>query len=404
MLISLFNKYLFYQLMIAFARYFYSMFFLDFNHIGLPELIAGVFTLSLVGVIIRYFINLYPISYFKGDAIEENKTNQPVSIIICARNEEDNLTEFLPKILTQNYPEFEVIVVNDCSYDNTENVIDEYAKIFDNLKKVTIKEDDYYKTSKKFAIMVGIKGTKYNNLLFTDADCFPANEFWLQEMAKAFVNKKEIVLGYGAYKKESGFLNTLIRFDSFVIALNYLSAAIKGKAYMGVGRNLGYTKDLFYKQKGFSKHYHIQSGDDDLFVNYASNSENTNISIASNAITYSIAKKTFADWKRQKERHLTTAPFYNLSNKLKITLGYLIQYLFYISFFVLLFFKATFIFALIGYLIKLIFQLMIFQKAAKKLNEKDLWQLAFVYEFVLLIIYPVFHLSKLLHKSNKWKS
>jgi glycosyltransferase involved in cell wall biosynthesis len=295
-------------------------------------------------------------------------------------------------------------VVNDCSYDNTENVIDEYAKIFDNLKKVTIKEDDYYKTSKKFAIMVGIKGTKYNNLLFTDADCFPANEFWLQEMAKAFVNKKEIVLGYGAYKKESGFLNTLIRFDSFVIALNYLSAAIKGKAYMGVGRNLGYTKDLFYKQKGFSKHYHIQSGDDDLFVNYASNSENTNISIASNAITYSIAKKTFSDWKRQKERHLTTAPFYNLSNKLKIGIGFLFQYLFYISFFALLFFKATFIFALIGFFIKLTFQSIIFQKAGKKLNEKDLWQLAFVYEFVLLIIYPVFHLSKLLHKSNKWKS
>ena len=107
----------------AFARYFYSMFFLDFNHIGLPELLAGVFALSLVGVIIRYFITIYPISYFKSDTIEENKTMQPVSIIICARNEEDNLTEFLPKILTQNYPEFEVIVVNDCSYDNTENVI-----------------------------------------------------------------------------------------------------------------------------------------------------------------------------------------------------------------------------------------------------------------------------------------
>jgi len=380
------------------------MFFLDFNHIGLPELLVGVFGLSLVGVIIRYFINIYPISYFKNDTIEENKTMQPVSIIICARNEEDNLTEFLPKILTQNYPEFEVIVVNDCSYDNTENVIDEYAKIFDNLKKVIIKEDDYYKTSKKFAIMVGIKGTKYNNLLFTDADCFPANELWLQEMAKAFVNKKEIVLGYGAYKKESGFLNTLIRFDSFVIALNYLSAAIKGKGYMGVGRNLGYTKDLFYKQKGFSKHYHIQSGDDDLFVNYASNSENTNVSIAPNAITYSIAKKTFSDWKRQKERHLTTAPFYNFSNKLKLGIGFLFQYIFYFSFFALIFFKATFIFALIGFFIKLIFQLFIFHKAGKKLNEKDLWQFAFVYEFVLLIIYPVFHLSKLLHKSNKWKS
>ena len=380
------------------------MFFPDFSHIGLPELLIIVFAISLVGIICNYFINIFPISYFKNDFLEESKVQEPVSIIICARNEDDNLTEFLPKVLTQNYPEFEVIVVNDCSFDNTENVIDEYAKIFPNLKKVTIKEDGYYKTGKKFAVMVGIKGTKYNNLLFIDADCYPATEFWLSDMAKGFVNKKEIVLGYGAYKKESGFLNTLIRFDTFLIALNYLSAAVKGKAYMGVGRNLGYTKELFYKEKGFASHYHIQSGDDDLFINQATTSENTNISISSNSTTYSVAKDTFANWKRQKQRHLTTAPHYSISSKTRIMFGFLIQYGFYVMFFSLLFFKTAFLIALGGFFIKIMIQLVIFNKASKKLNEKDLWQFAFVYEFILLIIYPIFHISKLLHKPNKWKS
>ena len=380
------------------------MFFPNFNQIGLSEILIIIFVFSFVGILIQYFVNIFPFNNFKNDVLEVNRTKEPVSIIICARNEEDNLTEFLPKILTQNYPEFEVVVVDDCSYDNTENVIDEYAKVFPNLKKVTIKEDDYYKHGKKFAVMVGIKGTKFNNLLFTDADCFPANEFWLQDMSKAFVNKREIVLGYGAYKKENGFLNKLIRFDTFLIALNYLSAAVKGKAYMGVGRNLGYTKELFYKQKGFSKHYHIQSGDDDLFINQACTKENTNVSISHNAITYSLAKKTFSDWKRQKQRHLTTAPHYNFSSKLKITVSYLSQYLFYFSFFSLLFFKTTFVVAFIGFLLKVIFQLIIFKKAAKKLNEKDLWQFSFFYEFVLLIIYPIFHIGKLLLKPNKWKN
>jgi len=380
------------------------MFFPNYNHIGLPELLIIVFIISLFFIINYYFRNIFPISSFKLDSIEENKILEPVSIIICARNEEDNLTEFLPKILTQNYPEFEVIVVNDCSYDNTENVIDEYAKIFSNLKKVTIKEDGYYKTGKKFAVMVGIKGTKYNNLLFIDADCYPASEFWLKDMAKGFVNKKEIVLGYGAYKKESGFLNTLIRFDTFLIALNYLSAAVKGNAYMGVGRNLGYTKELFYKEKGFANHYHIQSGDDDLFINQATTSENTNIVISHNSITYSLGKDTFSNWKRQKQRHLTTAPLYNFSTKRRIMLGFMSQYLFHILFFSLLFFKTTFIIALIGFFIKVIFQLVIFNKASKKLNEKDLWKFAFVYEFILLVIYPILHISELLHKPNKWKS
>jgi glycosyltransferase involved in cell wall biosynthesis len=380
------------------------MYFPDFVDIGAEELLLIAFFASLIGVIIHYVLNIVPVGSFKSDTLEKNSTQEPVSVIICARNEDDNLTEFLPKILTQNYSEFEVIVVDDCSFDNTENVIDEFAKIFPNLKKVTIKEDDYYKHGKKFAVMVGIKKAVYENLVFTDADCFPADENWLSSMSTAFVNKREIVLGYGAYQKEKGFVNKLIRFDTFSIALGYLSAAIKGKAYMGVGRNLGYKKDLFYKQKGFSKHYHINSGDDDLFVNYACTPENTNVVVSHSSITYSLAKKNFSEWKRQKLRHLTTAPFYNSASKMKIMGGYFLQYAFHILLFSLLFFKLTLIAAFAGLVIKICTQMLIFRKASKKLNEPDLWSLAFFYEFVLLMVYPVFHISKLFYKPNKWKS
>jgi len=380
------------------------MYFPDFVEIGADELLLVAFFVSLIGIVIHYAVNVLPIGNLKTTSLESSSSLEPVSIIICARNEDDNLTEFLPKILVQDYPEFEVIVVNDCSIDNTENVIDEFAKIFPNLKKVTIKEDDYYKHGKKFAVMVGIKGTKYDNLLFTDADCFPANENWLKDMASGFVNKKEIVLGYGAYKKDDGFLNKLIRFDTFLIAANYLSAAIKGKAYMGVGRNLAYKKDLFYKQKGFSKHYHITSGDDDLFINQASTQENTNVVVSSNAITYSLAKTNFTDWKRQKQRHLTTAPHYNSNSRTKITLGYTFQYGFHLIFLSVLIFKTTFIAALAGFILKIIIQMIIFKKTSKKLNEVDLWALSFFYEIILLIVYPIFHISKLFHKPNKWKS
>jgi biofilm PGA synthesis N-glycosyltransferase PgaC len=380
------------------------MYFPDFVKIGADELLLIAFFVSFIGIVIHYVVNVLPLGNFKKTALESNSSQEPVSIIICARNEDDNLTEFLPKVLVQDYPEFEVIVVNDCSIDNTENVIDEFAKIFPNLKKVTIKEDDYYKHGKKIAVMVGIKGAKYNNLLFTDADCFPANENWLKDMASGFVNKKEIVLGYGAYKKGGGFLNKLIRFDTFLIAANYLSAAIKGKAYMGVGRNLAYKKDLFYKQKGFSKHYHISSGDDDLFINQASNQENTNVVVTPNAITYSLAKINFTNWKRQKQRHLTTASHYSSNSRTKITLGYAFQYGFHLLFLSVLIFKTTIVAALVGFILKIIIQMIIFKKTSKKLNELDLWALSFFYEIILLIVYPIFHISKLFHKPNKWKS
>lgn len=380
------------------------MYFPDFVDIGVSELLFVAFCLSLIGIVIHYIFNVVPLGSFKSSHLEKSSSNEPVTVIICARNEDDNLTEFLPKVLTQNYPEFEVVVVDDCSSDNTENVIDEFAKIFPNLKKVSIKEDDYYKHGKKFAIMVGIKGAKYENIVFTDADCYPANENWLQEISAGFVNKREIVLGYGAYQRGSGFLNKLIRFDAFLIAINYLSVALKGKAYMGVGRNLAYKKDLFYKQKGFANHYHLNSGDDDLFINQACTPENTNVAISHDAITYSLAKKSFTDWKRQKLRHLTTAPYYNSISRTRIAIGYALQYGFHILFFSLLFFKTTIIAALIGLFVKICIQMLIFKKASKKLNEPDLWALAFLYEFVLLIVYPIFHISKLFYKPNKWKS
>jgi hypothetical protein len=126
--------------------------------------------------------------------------------------------------------------------------------------------------------------------------------------------------------------------------------------------------------------------------------------VSHSTITYSLAKKNFTEWKRQKLRHLTTAPFYNSASKIKIMSGYFLQYAFHVLFFSLLFFKITLISAFIGLVIKICTQMLIFRKASKKLNEPDLWSLAFFYEFVLLMVYPVFHISKLFYKPNKWKS
>ena len=95
------------------------MYFPDFVDIGTEEFLSVIFVVSLIGICIHYVVNVLPLGSLKTNLIEQSTSQEPVSIIICARNEDDNLTEFLPKILTQNYPEFEVVVVDDCSYDNT---------------------------------------------------------------------------------------------------------------------------------------------------------------------------------------------------------------------------------------------------------------------------------------------
>jgi len=378
------------------------MLFPEFKDFALPELLAILAFVGVLLIIINYIINFLPVSRFKTSRFPAPPDLQPVSVVICARNEDDNLTEYLPKVLSQDYPDFEVVVVNDCSFDNTENVIDEFARIFPNLRKANIKEDAYYKHGKKFAMLVGIKAAKHNRIVLTDADCYPAGDQWLKQMALGFSNEREIVLGYGAYDKGKGLLNRLIRYDTFIIAVNYLSSAINGKAYMGVGRNLAYTKELFFREKGFSKHYHINSGDDDLFVNQAATAANVNVCIDKDAITYSKPKKNLREWRIQKARHLTTSPLYTSGSRSRIAFSYFSQYYFYFSLLGLALSVKTLLLIPILFVIKIIAQWLVLNKVSKKLNERDLLGASFFYELILLFIYPIFHITKLFYKPNKW--
>lgn len=255
----------------------------------------------------------------------------PVSVIICARNEESNLRTNLPAILTQDYPSFEVIVVNDCSSDDTEWLLKDLAKRFHHLRIVHLKEHLIHKRGKKFAATIGIKAASHEHLVFTDADCWPQSAQWLRSMAGAFDSGAEIVLGYSPYERRKGLLNALIRFETFHTATSYLSYALKGNAYMGVGRNMAYLKSLFFRGKGFAAHMHIPSGDDDLFVNQNAGRDNTRICIDRNAHVWSIPKLTFSSYFQQKTRHHGAARMYRASHRWMLATQLISAVLFYLS-------------------------------------------------------------------------
>lgn len=265
-----------------------------------------VFVLSAAVQLFYYFwFYLAPILYKPS---ETKGTSQPVSVIICARNEADNLKEFLPSILEQDYPDYEVIVVNDCSEDNSYEVLGEYLEKYPRLRVSNVNKDPQYTHNKKFAQFIGIKAAKNELLLFTDADCRPETTKWIEGMVSHFNEGTDIVLGYGGYLKKQGLLNKYIRYESMTIALQYLGMAIRGIPYMGVGRNLAYRRSFFFNKKGFGSHTHIISGDDDLFVNSNSDSKNTCVEYSQAAHTRSLPAKNFREWFLQKKRHMTTAP------------------------------------------------------------------------------------------------
>jgi biofilm PGA synthesis N-glycosyltransferase PgaC len=327
----------------------------------------------------------------------------PISVIISARNEAQNLSENLPSILNQNYPDFEVVVVNDCSYDKSEIVLEELKETYPALKVVTITEHDRFKTGKKFALTLGIKASKNEHLLFTDADCLPASDDWITRMAANFAGETQIVLGYSPYKKTTNFLNPFIRFETIKTAINYLSAALYGDPYMGIGRNLAYTKSLFFGAKGFAAHMHVLSGDDDLFVNQNATAHNTAIEIHPDSFIYTDAKTSFAGWFRQKKRHFGVGKIYKSRHRRLLSLDGASGFLFYILLTLCLVFNFEPLLALGLFMFRLIFQLIIYSKLFKRLNGKDLlWYLP-IFDMVYYIYLTIFGLTGALIKTTKWK-
>lgn len=352
-----------------------------------------------------YILFVYgKLAFYKVKSQQENAADKPVSIIICAHNEQENLKAYLPGILEQDYPNFEVIVVNDCSGDDTKWVLKEFTEQYAHLKIVEIKEHIQLKHSKKFALTMGIKGAQHPYLLMTDADCQPNGSNWLREMAGSFQENKEIVLGYSPYFKFPGFLNRLIRFETSHTAMSYLSYALKGDAYMGVGRNLAYKKDLFFSAKGFTEHMHIKSGDDDLFVNANAKKHNVEINIHPDAFVYSDPKRTWKSYYKQKARHSGASTLYKGRHKYMLGTQLITALLFYLMIIVCVANEPSYWYLALGaYLIRLICQLLIFNPIYKKLAVSDLliWlPILDLYYYFYICFNGLFNRSK---KQVSWK-
>lgn len=367
-------------------------------------LLVGAYGLLLVFQLYFLLFVYSRLAFYKMRSKKESTETLPLSVVICARNEEENLRKNLPTILHQDYPRFEVILVNDFSEDETTWLLKELCTKYDHLKVVEIAEHVRLKHGKKFAVTLGIKAAQYEHLIFTDADCVPQSDQWLRHMADAFDGGEEIVLGYSPYMRKRGLLNALIRFETFHTAMSYLSYALKGNAYMGVGRNLGYTKSLFFRGKGFAAHMHIPSGDDDLFVNQNATPDNTAICIDPEAQVWSEPKTTFPAYTHQKTRHAGASKAYRPAHRRMLATQLISAFLFYVLAILLLVLYPTYWYIVVGmYLLRLVVQLVIYLPVMGKLQVKGLiWGLplldALFYGYIC--INGFFALFK---KDVKWK-
>ena len=362
-----------------------------------------VFILSAAIQLFYYLYYYMAVCFYKPAGKEA--VHQPVSVIICARNEGENLRKFLPAILEQDYPDYEVIVVNDCSEDNSYIILGNFLIQYPNLRISTVNKDPKFTHNKKFAQFIGIKAAKNEILLFTDADCKPESDKWIGSMISHFHEETDFVLGYGGYMSGKGLLNKYIRYDCLSIAIQYFGIAIRGVPYMGVGRNLAYRRSLFFANNGYGAHNHLISGDDDLFVNSNSTKTNTSIEFRQGAHTRSVPASGFKEWIIQKKRHLTTAPYYKLRDKIILSVEPVSRILFYSALITLICFRFNWILISAVFGIRLLIQITVYSLSGKKLNERGLLPFMIFFDLFSPLLNVILFLSNTGSQSgkNRWR-
>ena len=301
---------------------------------------AELILLSAAGVLLIvqliYYLGLYNRIHTHNLAVGKDEVHfgrelPPLSVVICARNESENLRRNLPAILKQDYPNFEVIVINDGSTDESEDLLSELEEEYPNLYHSFTPDSARYISRKKLALTLGIKASKYDWLVFTEADCTPVSDKWLRRIARNFTPSTDIVLGYSGYERGKGWLHKRVSFDSLFTSLRYLGFALAGKPYMGIGRNLAYRKELFFKVKGFSTHLNMQRGEDDLFINQIANENNTRVETSPDSVIRMQPVERYKDWKEEKVSYMATARFYKGSQRWLLGLETATRLLFYVA-------------------------------------------------------------------------
>ena len=357
---------------------------------------------SVLGIQLIYLVML--LIAFSRKRIAGSNVTPPVSVIICAHDEEKNLRELIPLLLQQHYSQFEVIIVEDRCNDGTYDFLLEATTLDKRLKMVRVRHLPEHVSGKKYALTLGIKAAAYEWVLFTDADCRPNSDQWIRSMASHFQESAQIVLGYSPYTKFPGYLNSFIRFESLLTGIQFIGWALLGRPYMGVGRNLAYRKALFFENKGFNNFLSITGGDDDLFVNKHATSINTVVSIGAALLMPSMPKKTWKEFFYQKLRHLSVGKYYNLNDR--IMLG-----LFSSTWIMIWVFVAPVMctrqgidnFLWAGFLLREIVLLSLVHRASRTLGDAfETWKTPFL-DFNYAIYYLGTGLAALLSKRVRWK-
>ena len=310
----------------------------------------------------------------------------PVSVVLTAHNDAAWLKENLVYLLEQDYPNFEVVVVNYLSSDDTEFVLKLLKDYYPHLKIVPFKEDVNLFQGKKYPLSIGIKSAANDILLLADPDCTPKNLKWLRGMVKGYGDGMQIVLGYCGLKRTKTLLGCLQQYDALAYGAQYLGSALLGRPYTASGRNLSYRRSFFFSHGAFIRHYDVADGSDDLFVYQNADRHNTAICIDADAVLTCEPKKTFSLWHQERLHRVGTRNRHTVGSRLREELPGAATLLFYATA-VLLILNGSLPWVITAALVamKLAWQIVCFAQLTRRFDGGHVYLAAPLYEIYFII-------------------
>lgn len=365
----------------------------------LESYFIGFYWLVLLAQLIHLWL-MYKTNRTSSESDISSKDLPGISVVICFKNEADNLKKNLPQILNQKV-DFPVqwVFVNDGSTDQSVEVINQIVNVQD-YRVIEIAPKEKVGIGKKYALKKGVAACKYDRVLLTDADCHPASDHWIDQMNHG-LNNHPIVLGASPLLVENGFWKHYFSFESWWIKFNYFMMAKLGMAYMGVGRNLAYHKSIFEQYFRFEDHAHIPSGDDDIIINNAvKNGVDIGVANHSESYVFSQSPLGFKAYWKQKTRHLQAGVKYN--RWVLYVLGF-IQFIYAVELLIILgapFMHNLMFKVLVLFLIKELIVFITFRQLVKFDSQKKALGLSTIYR-VLSVVIQIFLTLRILTSSNK---
>lgn len=369
--------------------------------------ILACFIVMLVIQLCIHWLRFSKLAFYKNKVRPKlDDELEPVSVVVCARDSYDQLTELIPALLSQHYPQFEVVIVNDCSEDETEEYLKDLERREPRIKCVQLRQHLNFFNGKKFPLSMGIKSASYDLMVLTDADCLPNSEEWLRSMVSRYDRDTEVVIGYPRYRAANRLTNRLIRFDSLQVGMLYLSAALAGHPSMGIGKNLSYRKQLFFRNKGFTSHYTMPAGDDDVFISQVATKKNTKVCIDAENGIVATPTSSFWSWVRQRCNKYSTIKLMRSDTRAMMALHYWSQFLFYGCFVALFFLSPAFAIAIeipyyayyfpvlvVLFLLRYLTQMIIYRGASRRLGEHGLLPGLILWDAFFAIATPLFRIT-----------